>query len=50
MRLFRLKAPGDSMDGYARECVCMPAHAFTKAPPGYTHAEAATLTCAGVTA
>jgi NADPH:quinone reductase-like Zn-dependent oxidoreductase len=41
---------GDDVDGYAREYVCMPAHAFTKAPAGYTHAEAATLTCAGVTA
>jgi NADPH:quinone reductase-like Zn-dependent oxidoreductase len=28
----------------------MPAHAFTKAPAGYTPVEAATLTCAGVTA
>jgi NADPH:quinone reductase-like Zn-dependent oxidoreductase len=28
----------------------MPAHAFTRAPPGYSHAEAATLPCAGVTA
>jgi NADPH:quinone reductase-like Zn-dependent oxidoreductase len=27
----------------------MPAHAITKAPAGYTPAEAATLTCAGVT-
>jgi NADPH:quinone reductase-like Zn-dependent oxidoreductase len=42
--------PGDSIDGYAREYVCMRAHAFTKAPPGYTHGEAATLPCAGVTA
>jgi NADPH:quinone reductase-like Zn-dependent oxidoreductase len=42
--------PGESFDGYARQYVCMPAHAFTKAPPGYTHAEAATLTCTGVTA
>ena len=42
--------PGDSIDGYAREYVCMPAHAFTKAPAGYTHVEAATLPCAGVTA
>jgi NADPH:quinone reductase-like Zn-dependent oxidoreductase len=41
---------GDDFDGYAREYVCMPAHAFTKAPAGYTHVEAATLTCAGVTA
>jgi NADPH:quinone reductase-like Zn-dependent oxidoreductase len=42
--------PGDSVDGYAREYVCMPAHAFTKAPAGYTHVEAATLPCGGVTA
>src|SRR3954468_13524174 len=28
----------------------MPAHAFTKAPSGYSHAQAATLPCAGVTA
>ena len=42
--------PGDSVDGYAREYACMPAHAFTKAPAGYTPVEAATLTCAGVTA
>lgn len=41
---------GDDVDGYAREYVCMPAHAFTKAPAGYSHVEAATLTCAGVTA
>jgi len=46
----RRDVPGESVDGYAREYVCMPAHAFTKAPPGYSHAEAATLTCAGVTA
>jgi NADPH:quinone reductase-like Zn-dependent oxidoreductase len=42
--------PGDSIDGYAREYVCMPAHAFTKAPAGFTHVEAATLPCAGVAA
>jgi NADPH:quinone reductase-like Zn-dependent oxidoreductase len=42
--------PGESFDGYAREYVCMPTHAFTKAPSGYTHVEAATLTCTGVTA
>src|SRR5216117_4408553 len=46
----RRDIPGDSVDGYAREYMCMPAHAFTKAPAGYTHVEAATLTCAGVTA
>jgi NADPH:quinone reductase-like Zn-dependent oxidoreductase len=42
--------PGDSIDGYAREYVCRPAHAFTKVPAGYTPAEAATLPTAGVTA
>jgi NADPH:quinone reductase-like Zn-dependent oxidoreductase len=46
----RRDIPGDSIDGFAREYVCMPAHAFTKAPSGYTHIEAATLPCAGVTA
>jgi NADPH:quinone reductase-like Zn-dependent oxidoreductase len=46
----RRDIPGDSIDGYAREFVCLPAQAFTKAPPGYTHAEAATLTCTAVTA
>ena len=42
--------PGETVDGYASEYACMPAHAFTKAPAGYTHEQAATLTCAGVTA
>jgi NADPH:quinone reductase-like Zn-dependent oxidoreductase len=46
----RRDIPGDTIDGYAREYVSMPAHAFTKAPAGYTHLEAATLPCAGVTA
>lgn len=42
--------PGDGIDGYARETVTAPAHAFTHAPKGYSHAEAATLTTAGLTA
>jgi NADPH:quinone reductase-like Zn-dependent oxidoreductase len=46
----RRDIPGESVDGYASEYVCKPAHFFTKAPSGCTHAEAATLTCAGVTA
>jgi NADPH:quinone reductase-like Zn-dependent oxidoreductase len=46
----RRDIPGETLDGYAREIACMPAHAFTRAPKGYTHAEAATLPCAGVTA
>jgi NADPH:quinone reductase-like Zn-dependent oxidoreductase len=42
--------PGDGIDGFAREQVTMPATAFTHAPKGYSFAEAATLTCAGLTA
>jgi len=42
--------PGDSADGYARECVIAPASWFTRAPAGWSAAEAATLTCAGLTA
>lgn len=42
--------PGDGLDGYARQEVVVPAHWFTHAPAGYSHAEAATLTCAGLTA
>ncbi|WP_031358036.1 zinc-dependent alcohol dehydrogenase family protein [Caballeronia sordidicola] len=42
--------PGDGVDGYAREVVVRPSSWFTRAPAGYTYAEAATLTTAGVTA
>lgn len=42
--------PGDGVDGYAREQVVRPASWFTHAPKGYSHAEAATLTTAGLTA
>lgn len=42
--------PGDGIDGYAREAVVTPQHWFTRAPTGYDAAEAATLTCAGLTA
>ena len=42
--------PGDGADGYARELVVGPTTAFTGAPKGWDAAEAATLTCAGVTA
>ncbi|MDX2235751.1 MAG: NAD(P)-dependent alcohol dehydrogenase [Hyphomonadaceae bacterium] len=42
--------PGDRTDGYACEAVTASAYAFTRQPQGYTHAEAATLTCAGLTA
>jgi NADPH:quinone reductase-like Zn-dependent oxidoreductase len=42
--------PGDRTEGYAREFAVVPAHHFLTAPIGYSHAEAATLTCAGLTA
>ncbi|MFQ3666783.1 MAG: NAD(P)-dependent alcohol dehydrogenase [Sphingomonadaceae bacterium] len=42
--------PGDGADGYAVEEVVRPVTAFTRVPQGYSHAEAATLTCAGLTA
>ncbi len=42
--------PGDRIDGFAGEYVTMPATAFTAQPRGYSHAQAATLPCAAVTA
>ncbi|MGP8291104.1 zinc-dependent alcohol dehydrogenase family protein [Vreelandella zhanjiangensis] len=42
--------PGDGVDGYACEQVVRPAQWFTRQPKGYSHAEAATLTTAGLTA
>lgn len=42
--------PGDGVDGYAREAVVRPATAFTRAPEGWSHEEAATITTAGLTA
>lgn len=44
------RVPGDGIDGFARETVVLPATAFTKAPAGWSHAEAATITTAGLTA
>ena len=44
------QVPGDGIDGYAREQVTAPATSFTLAPQGFSHAEAATLTTAGLTA
>src|SRR5699024_12473914 len=45
-------APGRGVvvDGYGRYQVPAPATSFTLAPQGYSHAEAATLTTAGLTA
>ncbi|MFI0471954.1 NAD(P)-dependent alcohol dehydrogenase [Halomonas sp. HMF6819] len=42
--------PGDGVDGYACEQITRPATWFTHQPKGYSHAEAATLTTAGLTA
>ena len=42
--------PGDGVDGYAQERVVHPVSWFTRAPIGYSHVEAATLTTAGLTA
>ncbi|ERS91907.1 zinc-dependent alcohol dehydrogenase family protein [Halomonas sp. PBN3] len=42
--------PGDGVDGYAREQVVAKAGAFTRQPAGWSHAESATLTTAGLTA
>jgi len=44
------RVPGDGIDGYAREVVVTPEHWFTRVPQGYNAGEAATLTCAGLTA
>lgn len=43
-------SPGGPADGYAAQEVTRPGSHFTRAPRGLSHAEAATLTCAGVTA
>lgn len=43
-------SPGGPADGFACEYATRPASHFTHAPKGLSHAEAATLTCAGVTA
>ncbi|WFE48799.1 NAD(P)-dependent alcohol dehydrogenase [Micromonospora sp. WMMD1155] len=44
------RTPGLGLAGYAREIVVAPAAQFVKAPRGYSHPEAATLTVAGLTA
>ena len=42
--------PGDHVDGFAARSVTRPATAFTRMPKGWGPAQAATLTCAGLTA
>ena len=44
------RVPGDGIDGYAREQVTAPETWFTRTPHGWSHAESATLTTAGLTA
>jgi NADPH:quinone reductase-like Zn-dependent oxidoreductase len=42
--------PGDGVNGFATDYVVAHEHAFTRAPHGWSHIEAATLTTAGVSA
>ena len=42
--------PGDGVDGFAAEYTVGAATDFTRAPAGWSHAEAATITTAGLTA
>lgn len=42
--------PGDHVDGFAAQSVTMPAAAFSRSPKNLSHIEAATLSCAGLTA
>ncbi|WOI53528.1 NAD(P)-dependent alcohol dehydrogenase [Parvularcula sp. LCG005] len=44
------QTPGDGIDGFASEVVVRPVSAFTLAPEGWSHEEAATITTAGLTA
>ena len=44
------RVPGDGIDGFACDSVVLPATAFTRAPRGWSHKEAATITTAGLTA
>ena len=41
---------GDQLDGTLQTLVCVPEYALARAPVGLSHAEAATLGCAGLTA
>lgn len=44
------RVPGDGINGYACEQITAPTTWFTRAPKGYSAAQAATLTCAALTA
>jgi NADPH:quinone reductase-like Zn-dependent oxidoreductase len=49
-RVDMVGTPGGPADGFACEYATRPVNAFTRAPKGYSAAESATLTCAGLTA
>ena len=46
----RVGVPGDHIDGFAAQYVTVPAFALTRQPANYSHAQAATLPCAALTA
>ncbi len=48
--LVRSVLPGENVDGYAARFVAVLENWVTKMPAGYSYAEAASLTCAGITA
>lgn len=48
--LVRTELPGENVDGYAAQFVAVPESWVTPMPAGYSYAEAATLTCAAITA
>ena len=48
--LVRTVLPGENVDGYAAQLVAVPESWVTPIPAGFSYAEAATLTCAGITA
>mmetsp|Transcript_19459 Transcript_19459/g.23669 ORF Transcript_19459/g.23669 Transcript_19459/m.23669 type:complete len:343 (+) Transcript_19459:90-1118(+) len=45
-----MKFIGDNLDGYATEYIAVPETSLTRAPKNWSHEEAATLPCAGLTA
>lgn len=49
-RIVQEGVPGDNVDGFASEFVTVSALGLTRQPAGYSHAEAATLPCAALTA
>jgi NADPH:quinone reductase-like Zn-dependent oxidoreductase len=48
--LVRTVLPGENVDGFAAQFVAVPESWVTRMPAGYSYGDAATLTCAGITA